>query len=72
MWDSLPLLPLDEEGLAAAIPLVLTALQNAGLTEDEAHLKLESDFESWIEKDGIAPALPLEIRPLLNGASWAG
>lgn len=72
MWNSLPLLPLDEEEMSTAIPVVLAGLQNAGLTEDEARLKLESVFESWIEKDGAASALPLEIRPLLNSASWAG
>lgn len=72
MWNSLTLLPLDEEELAAAIPTALSNLESGGLSADEARLKMESTFEDWIEETGATPALPIEIRPILSGASWAG
>ncbi len=70
MWNSLSLLPVDEEELAAAMPAVLSSLESGGLSVDESRLKLESAFEDWIGEAGATPALPIEIRPLLSTASW--
>ncbi len=71
MLNNLTLLPLEESELADAIDVALDGLESAGLSKDEARLKLESAFGAWIEAEGEAPALPAELRPLIANASWA-
>ena len=71
MLNSLALLPLEEEKLNEAIASAVITLVSRGLTAEESRLKLEAVFEDWLDKDGKAEVLPLEIRPLLAGASWA-
>ncbi len=71
MSSSLALLPLEEGKLNEAISSAITAMESQGFTADEARLKLESSFEEWLDKDGMAEALPPEIHPLLSEASWA-
>ncbi len=71
MSSSLALLPLEEGELHKAIATAITALENNGLSTEESWLTLESLFEEWIEKKGVAESLPGEIQPLLAGVSWA-
>ncbi len=71
MSSSLALLPLEERELDETISAAITALENKGLSTEESRLTLESLFEGWLDKDGIAEALPNEIQPLFAEASWA-
>ncbi len=71
MSSSLALLPLEERERDESISAAVTALENKGLSTEESRLTLESLFEEWLDKDGIAETLPHEIQPLFAGASWA-
>lgn len=71
MSNSLPLLPLNNGELETGVSTAMNALLGAGLSEDEAALKLESSFEAWLDEDDVSAPLPMEIRPLLAAAAWA-
>lgn len=70
MLNSLSLLPLSASELEAGLASCLAALETAGLSQEEAFLKISSLFESWLEADGQAAPLPVDLRPLLAAASW--
>jgi hypothetical protein len=71
MSNSLPLLPLTDGELETGVSSAINVLLGAGLSEDEAALKLESSFEAWLDADIMSEPLPMEIRPVLAAASWA-
>ncbi len=71
MSNSLPLLPLTVEELSASTCAAINALKTAGLSEDEATLKLEATFAAWLDADSTSDTLPRELHPLLAAAGWA-
>lgn len=72
MSNSLPLLPLTDLEFESGVSAAIRALLSAGLSEDEATMILESSFETWLDSDSSGDPIPVEIRPLLAAASWAG
>jgi hypothetical protein len=68
MRSNLSLLPLQPEEALSGLNAATQQLQVEGFNDDEALLKLEFEFDAWL--DSTAPTLSHHFDPLLARASW--
>ena len=71
MSNSLPLMPLSSEELEVGMFAAISTLQQSGLSEEEALLKLNASFQDWLDTDSVVAPIPEEVRPILATAAWA-
>jgi|GEM_PF-1666304 len=68
--SSLTLLPLQPDELKAGELLACRCVEESGPTPEEALVKLEADFNNWLDHSDPNPPFPDSLVPIMNEASW--